>query len=321
MYTFITNLAAYLRALGIPYTRDLAEDYDILFVNSWTISHRTVRQVKHSRPEVRVVQRVDGSGWDYGRRDNADERQAWVNLQVDLTIFQSLYSRYSTMQKFPVIGLDGPVIYNPVDTVLYTPHGPRYELEGNIRVATVKNSANPFKGEKELYQIAQQCQDVDFYLMGCFENMPSLPNLHYLGFLDRDQVSVAFRSCHVFLNLSRNDPCPNVVLEALASGLPVLYKESGGVPELVGKCGLPVTVESFRQQLTQVMSQHGELSLAARNRAVNEFSPEVVFPQYMAAIQSCVRRPLPGVTEYIALYRRVLPMKIRRWLYRWQHES
>jgi glycosyltransferase involved in cell wall biosynthesis len=38
----------------------------------------------------------------------------------------------------------------------------------------------------------------------------------------------------LLLHTKYNDPCPTVVLEALASGLPVVYSASGGVPELVG---------------------------------------------------------------------------------------
>ena len=35
MYTFLANLTAYLRRHGIGYTRDLNDEYDILFVNSF----------------------------------------------------------------------------------------------------------------------------------------------------------------------------------------------------------------------------------------------------------------------------------------------
>ena len=38
---------------------------------------------------------------------------------------------------------------------------------------------------------------------------------------------------------SRDDPCSNALLEALACGLPAVYRDSGGHPELVGEGGLP----------------------------------------------------------------------------------
>ena len=42
-----------------------------------------------------------------------------------------------------------------------------------------------------------------------------------------------YRRAHVLLHPKVRDPCPNVVLEALACGVPVVHSASGGVPELV----------------------------------------------------------------------------------------
>ena len=43
----------------------------------------------------------------------------------------------------------------------------------------------------------------------------------------------------MYIAASRDDPCSNALLEALACGLPAAYLESGGHPELVGEGGLP----------------------------------------------------------------------------------
>jgi glycosyltransferase involved in cell wall biosynthesis len=43
-----------------------------------------------------------------------------------------------------------------------------------------------------------------------------------------------FRRAHVLLHLKYKDPCPTVVIEALACGVPVVGSRSGGLPELVG---------------------------------------------------------------------------------------
>jgi len=45
----------------------------------------------------------------------------------------------------------------------------------------------------------------------------------------------------------------------MASGLPVLYIDSGGVSELVGDCGLAVRMDGFRVVLTGLLSQRAEL--------------------------------------------------------------
>jgi glycosyltransferase involved in cell wall biosynthesis len=55
----------------------------------------------------------------------------------------------------------------------------------------------------------------------------------FLGRLDRDQVATLYRDADVALNPSRIDNMPNSVLEALASGVPVVSTDVGGVPFIV----------------------------------------------------------------------------------------
>jgi glycosyltransferase involved in cell wall biosynthesis len=290
VYTFLANWRAWLDGQGIEHTDNISDPFDILFVNSWVVQARIVKRVKKARPEIRVVHRVDGSGQDYGRSDDADIRQARVNQWADLTIFQSHYSRFSTMQKYKIITLDGPVIYNPVNVERFRPSENKFSL---FTACNAAFSPNRKKGTWQIGEIARQNPEVHFVLCGRYPPLPRLPNIELLGHLNRKELAVVMQQSHVFLNLSENDPCPNVVTEALASGLPVLYKDSGGTPELVGDCGLPATIDSLRQQLKLIQEKYETWATKARQRAVREFSPEIIFPQYLAAIKAAERRPLP----------------------------
>jgi glycosyltransferase involved in cell wall biosynthesis len=103
--------------------------------------------------------------------------------------------------------------------------------------------------------------------------------------------------------LAENEACPNVVLEALASGLPVLYRDSGGTGELVEDCGRPVTPETFGDALDWVLDRRRALGEAARRRAEERFAPGIVFPRYLDAIATAGRRPLPPPWTQVALLR------------------
>ncbi len=300
MYTFLANWKNWLNLQGIRYTEELHDDYNVLFVNSWAVPYAKVLQLKKQRPELVMVQRVDGSARDYGRwNDNADERQAQVNMLADLTIFQSSYSKYSTREKFRVIRQDGPVIYNPVDTKLFRPDGHLLNNRGWPRVCNASFSLNRKKGTWQLGTLAQQNPKVDFILCGNYPELPKLPNIHMQGHLKREELAKIMRSCDVFLHLAENDPCPNVITEALASGLPVLYKNSGGSPELVGECGLPVTPDNFSSQLNVALTRKKQLSKLARKRAIDHFSLDHIFSQYIDAITHAERKPLPSLANYI----------------------
>jgi glycosyltransferase involved in cell wall biosynthesis len=60
--------------------------------------------------------------------------------------------------------------------------------------------------------------------------------VRFLG--PRDNSLPYFLAADVFVLPSREDPCPLVNMEAMASGLPVVaFRDSGGAPELLEDCG------------------------------------------------------------------------------------
>ena len=284
MYTFLRYFRQYLCAQQIDLTDDLEDDYDVLFVNSFVVSAADILKAKRSHPGLRVIQRVDGSTRAYGRQDASDSEQTRVNLLADLTIFQSQYSKFSTRRKYKVIPGNGPVIFNPVDCELFHPGTDMLPPGQNTRVCSISFSTNPKKGTWHIGALAEANSDVEFVLCGHFPKLPDLSNIVLMGHLSPVDLAEVLRSCHIFLHLAENDPCPNVVIEALASGLPVLFKPSGGTPELVGPCGYPVTEKSFRYGLEYVLAHWRHLAITARQRACNLFGLNKVLSEYVHAI-------------------------------------
>ena len=309
-FYFIQLFGEFLTRQGIPWTEDVHDEFDILLADAWQVPYQVIYQVKKARPHIRVVHRVDGSGRDRGRTGEWDHRQACVNLLADTTVFQSQYSKFSTRQKFKVIQQDGPIIYNAVDITTFRPEGERIALSGHIRVCSASWSTGRWKGTWQIPQLAQQNPDVIFVLCGRYPEVPDLPNVQYLGHLDYPDLARAMRSCSVFLNLSENDPCPNVVIQALASGLPVLYKPSGGVPELVGDAGVPLRLDAsdFQDALAKAMDCRDVLATKARRRAEERFAPNVVFPQYLHVMEQAQRHLLPTRWDFLWAALRGYPM-------------
>jgi glycosyltransferase involved in cell wall biosynthesis len=64
----------------------------------------------------------------------------------------------------------------------------------------------------------------------------------FLGWLDRDEIARAYASADVFMFASKTDTFGQVVLEAQASGLPVIAVDAGGPASLIehGRTGLLV---------------------------------------------------------------------------------
>lgn len=301
-YLFLTYFEAYLKGQGWEVTHDLKADYDILFFNSWTLPYPQLLRAKRKNPHLRVVQRVDGAAADYGRHDGVDSLQAAANTLADLTIFQSQYSYDATVRRFKLIGQDGPIIHNAVDIGRFSPDGLRLVWEKGIkRLITVGWSTNPLKGNWRIPILARANPDIEFIIVGRAGEIERLPNMRFVDYLTHEQLPQALRGADVYLSLIENDACPNVILEALACGLPILYLPSGGVPELVRGAGLAFDAEqmeaTFRPSLDSLLVDCAAYKAEARRIAIEEHAPDLIYGRYLDAIEASERHPFPHQGE------------------------
>jgi len=98
------------------------------------------------------------------------------------------------------------------------------------------------------------------------------------------------------------------VLEAMATGLPVLFKDSGGTRELVGGGGVAVDEASFRPQLDAVLANGAKMSGQARSRAEQYFAMDVILARYLRAIKGSQRQALPTPIQFLWAIARGYPV-------------
>ncbi len=273
----------WLTERAIPWTSDYRGT--AVLVNGWAASFwRVVWAKAHG---ARIVHRLDGSGAAYGRHDGAtvDRRMRWLNQLADVTIYQSAYcSRVLRPLGFQ----PGPVIYNPVDLDLFYPAPQRYD---KVRpcVAVVAWSGNPMKGLDETAGIICLHPEVDFAVIGPYP-IAEWPNVHWHGVVNHAQLSGILRRCDALLTLSKHEACPNHVIEALASGVPVIfrYEDCGAIYELTANAGLihyPETgMWDFKGALDAALRQDSMIRDRARKRAEENHDPNLIFPRYLEAL-------------------------------------
>ncbi|MFA5908669.1 MAG: glycosyltransferase family 4 protein [Vicinamibacterales bacterium] len=106
----------------------------------------------------------------------------------------------------------------------------------------------------------------------------------FTGPYGQQQAPDIYRAADAYVMTKHNDPCPNTVIEALASGLPVLYSDSGGTPELVGTSAgvaLPCAedwevphapdAQAVGEGMLRIAEGRAGFAAAARRRAVEKF--------------------------------------------------
>ncbi len=112
-----------------------------------------------------------------------------------------------------------------------------------------------------------------------------------------------YREGSILLHTQYNDACPTVVLEALASGLPVVHSDSGGVPELVGpEAGVsvpsvpswdrihPPDPDLLADAVVTVMQRYQGFADAARQRALDHFDHRPWVARHQALFEELVGR-------------------------------
>jgi glycosyltransferase involved in cell wall biosynthesis len=117
-----------------------------------------------------------------------------------------------------------------------------------------------------------------------------LPRADFTGVLHGDELAAAYAKMDLFVFPSHTDTFGNVVLEALASGVPAIVTPDGGPPTIVrdGETGRIVPDAEFAAAVAEVLAnpaKHAAMRLAARAFALT-MSWDSVFEGVYAAYET-----------------------------------
>jgi glycosyltransferase involved in cell wall biosynthesis len=239
-HQFLRALVGELAGRGLDVeTNRISGGTGACLFNSFNFDFARLR--RFARAECRMVHRVDGPIGVYrGFDDGTDARIAAINERLaDATILQSRYS----LAKHAELGIElrNPVVVsNTVDAAIFHPPDAWEPAAGRpLRVAASSWSLNPRKGADVLAWLDDNL-DPSLATITFVGQLPQpYRRIRHVGPLGSHGVAQLLREHDVYLAASRDDPCSNALLEALACGLPAAYLASGGHPELVGDAGVP----------------------------------------------------------------------------------
>jgi glycosyltransferase involved in cell wall biosynthesis len=236
---FLRALIGQLRRAGLTVELNrISGRTPACLVNSYTFDERRLR--RFLRDDVRLVHRVDGPIGVYrGSDDRVDRRIAALNAELaHATVLQSHYS----LEKHRALGLElvAPIVIpNAPDGAIFHPPVVREPVEARrIRVVASSWSDNPRKGADALRWLDEHvdCSRFEVTFVGRAPLRPS--RVRVVPPLASEPLADLLRTQDLYLAASLDDPCSNALLEALACGLPAVFRRSGGHPELVGEAGV-----------------------------------------------------------------------------------
>jgi glycosyltransferase involved in cell wall biosynthesis len=220
---------------------------------------------------------------------------------ADHVFYQSEFCRMAADRFLGVQPRSSEVLYNPVDTDAFSPSD---RAPASTTLLLAGNQAKAYRVRTALdvlARVAGRIADARLVITGrlgwaATDDLARADVMKWAGAAHlTDRVTLAgayvqadapqiFRSASLLLHTKYNDPCPTVVLEALACGLPVVYSATGGVPELVGADAgigvpgeirwdrdVPPDADALADAVLRVMEHYQTYRDAARKRAVVHF--------------------------------------------------
>lgn len=250
-FSFLKNFTDCLSQFGSEYVNDYNASDIILISGATMVNRDQFNEFKSSGKKV--VLRVDGIPEDWRNRGTGWSRLKEFSQRSDLVIYQSDFSKRTTGR---LLGVDGSVIYNGIDTSVFKPEGDKFPVFGNPSIIY----CNYRKGEhnKRVEEAIERFRimRLDFpqakiTFVGDFSKEQFLWNeidwdfgmldfkddWQYLGILsDRNLLAKAMRSSDFIAFPSFADPCPNTLIEAMCCGCkPLWINEYGGQKEIVDR--------------------------------------------------------------------------------------
>ncbi|MCC2110529.1 MAG: glycosyltransferase family 4 protein [Hyphomicrobiales bacterium] len=277
--------------------------YTLVYVlsNAPYLPEAALRRLKRRRiPIVHNQNGVFYPAWYDGDFEAENARMAVPYHLADYVFWQSAFCKRSADRFLGERSGPGEILFNGIDT-------------GHFRPATDRDPARPFTflitgklGGHLDYRVTGTIEALALVRRGGLEARLAIAGwvedglkaraaalaqrlgiagaVVFSGPYTQEQAPDIYRAADAYVMTKHNDPCPNTVLEALASGLPVAYSSSGGVPELVGaKAGAGIAAPEIYDKvwapdavniaaaMAEVAAKRETMAAAARQRAVESF--------------------------------------------------
>jgi len=276
---FMLALENAFRRQGIVCVRNmLCPLVDVHICNSAFFN--TARFEKASRRfPVKMIHRIDGPICLYrGHSIEEDEKIHALNARyAAATVYQSNYClRKSEELGFQAIAPG--VIYNAVNGDIFNDRN-RVPFSGNRKIRLISSSwsDNPRKGGPLLRWLDRHLDWSRFEYTFVGRVQERFENIRHIPPQDSASLADQLRSHDIYIAASRHDPCSNALLEALACGLPALFRNDGGHPELVGKGGLPFRDErDILDQLDRLAQEYQSFQRLISIRNMDDIAQQYI---------------------------------------------
>lgn len=186
--------------------------------------------------KIPLIKRMDGIYW----KDDLLYKNEYHNnaaLLSNHVIFISEYSKTVLKTLYNLEPINNVVLNNVNDLIFYRkPNNQTNKLE------LVTSCTNWIRFDKRFDALIEFSKNINenIHLIGhCDAELPK--NIIKYGYINNlNKISEIIQNCDIFLSLFFRDAGSKATCQAIQCGLPVLYSETGGLPEIVKNYGVSV---------------------------------------------------------------------------------
>ena len=214
---------------------------------------------REREPGSVVIHRIDGPIQLYRGNDAKSDALCYeLNRELaDATVMQSGWSMVKTFD----LGFKPfrPVLmWNSCDPVIFNRNGRKpFDRNRKVRLISTSWSDNPRKG-RDTYRWLDENLDwtrYEYTFVGRIQE--TFKHIRVQEPVDSVTLAGILKDHDVFITASQQDPCSNALVEALSCGLPAVYFNDGGHPELVEMGGLGFRAsEEIPAQLDRIVKYY-----------------------------------------------------------------
>ena len=221
--------------------------------------------------EVSFLYRLDGFRAIYNHKTNSTQlsKSDLIQIQLfklsDFIIFQSVYSLNCSV----ALGFNNPnytIVNNGVNQSLFYPNPKNtWVHDEKLKIITASWSWHKNKGF-DLISKFSECDGVEISFFGNWPSDVSKGEVQVFDPQKPSELAEKYRDNHVLLLPSKFESCSNTALEALSSGLPIIFLQSGSNTEICGPYGIPIKFNDLQGTIKQMKLKYHTL----RSRLISD---------------------------------------------------
>jgi len=267
---FAINLTNYLVNKNHKVVYNLNDDdIDIILLTeprktseSSAFTHIDVNNyLKYENKNSIVIHRINECD-ERKNTDNVNKYLISVNKSADFTVFVStwlmnLFNDQGLTQKNKKVILAGAnkEIFNHDD------HN-SWDKKGKLKIVTHHWGANWNKGFETYTQLDEMIgkeewqNKIEFTYIGNLPKNFKFENSNHVEPLSGKKLADEIKKNHIYVTGSLNEPSGNHHIEAAQCGLPILYIDSGGIPEYCDDFGVKFNPTNFESKLKEMYENY-----------------------------------------------------------------